>query len=93
MDTLPWKGAKKTVLQNLAWPRTGVLLDDGTLLSDKQIPNEINECNIIVAAFIAAEVPFDIPALIHIMLCVGHLLIPTTDIRNSDIRPWNSSMH
>jgi len=93
MRLLPWKGAQKTALQNLPWPRTGVILDDGTLLADDVIPDELKECQIIVGAFIGAGIPFDLPALAHVMLTVGHLLIPSSDIRNGDIRPWNSSIH
>lgn len=93
MGLLPWRGAKKTVIQNLAWPRSGVILDDGTLLADNIVPDKVKECSIVVSYFIGAKIPFDIPAMTHVMLMVGHLLIPTTDIRNGDIRPWNSSTH
>jgi hypothetical protein len=93
MDFLPWRGSKKTIVQNLCWPRTGVILDDGTLIADNATPEKVKECQIIIAAFIAADIPCDLPALAHVMLTVGHLLIPNTDFRKGDIRTWNSSIH
>ena len=32
MEQLPWKGVKKNKCQSLAWPRTSVILKDGSCL-------------------------------------------------------------
>ena len=88
MEQLPWKGLKKTEHQSLAWPRTGVTLKDGTSLSDSEIPESIRECSIKVSYFIAAGVPFDIPALTHVILTIGHLLIPGASVKKESLTSW-----
>ena len=88
MEQLPWKGLKKTENQSLAWPRTGVILKDGTSLSDSEIPESIRECSIKVSYFIAAGVPFDIPALTHVILTIGHLLIPGASVKKESLTSW-----
>ena len=88
MEQLPWKGLKKTENQSLAWPRTGVVLKDGTSLSDSEIPESIRECSIKVSYFIAAGVPFDIPALTHVILTIGHLLIPGASVKKESLTSW-----
>ena len=88
MEQLPWKGAKKTRNQSLAWPRTGVSLKDGTLISDSEIPEAIRECSIKVSYFIAAGVPFDIPALTHVILTIGHLLTPGASVKKENLTSW-----
>ncbi len=88
MEQLPWKGHKKTDSQSLAWPRTGVTLKDGMLLPDTEIPESIRECSIKVSYFIAAGVPFDIPALTHVILTIGHLLIPGASVKKENLTSW-----
>ena len=88
MEQLPWKGVKTTGLQSLAWPRTGVSLKDGTFLPETEIPESIRECSIKVGYFIAAGVPFDIPALTHVILTVGHLLIPGASVKKDSLTSW-----
>ena len=88
MEQLPWKGVKTTGLQSLAWPRTGVLLKDGTRLPETEIPESIRECSIKVSYFIAAGVPFDIPALTHVILTIGHLLIPGASVKKESLTSW-----
>ena len=88
MEKLPWKGEKTTEHQNLAWPRTGVSLKDGTLISDSEIPEAIRECSIKVSYFIAAGVPFDIPALTHVILTIGHLLTPGASVKKENLTSW-----
>ena len=88
MEQLPWKGVQTTEDQSLAWPRTGVILKDGTLLSNTEIPESIRECSIKVSYFIAAGVPFDIPALTHVILTIGHLLIPGASVKKESLTSW-----
>lgn len=88
MEQLPWKGAQRTEYQSLAWPRTGVTLKDGTLLPDTEIPESIKECSIKVSYFIAAGVPFDIPALTHVILTIRHLLIPGANVKKDNLVSW-----
>ena len=88
MEQLPWKGVKTTGLQSLAWPRTGVSLKDGTLLPETEIPESIRECSIKVSYFIAAGVPFDIPALTHVILTIGHLLAPGASVKKETLTSW-----
>jgi len=88
MEQLPWKGVKTTEHQTLGWPRTGVILKDGTLLSDTETPESIREGSIKVGYFIAAGVPFDIPALTHVILTVGHLLDPGASVKKEDLTSW-----
>ena len=88
MEKLPWKGEKTTEHQNLAWPRTGVSLKDGTLISDSEILEAIRECSIKVSYFIAAGVPFDIPALTHVILTIGHLLTPGASVKKENLTSW-----
>ena len=88
MEQLPWKGVKATQDQSLAWPRTDVTLKDGTLLPDTEIPESIRECSIKVSYFIAAGVPFDIPALTHVILTIGHLLIPGASVKKESLTSW-----
>jgi hypothetical protein len=38
---ISWKGFKKAVLQPMEWPRTYVIVKDGTELSDELLPNEV----------------------------------------------------
>lgn len=93
MDQLPWRGLKRTRAQALAWPRMAVILKDGTLLDDDTVPESIRECTIKVAYFIAAGIPFDIPALTHVMLTVGHLLAPGADVKKDSLTPWAQTLH
>ena len=93
MEQLPWKGAKKAEDQTLAWPRRDVTLKDGTLISDTDVPEAIMECSIKVSYFIAAGIPFDIPALTHVMLTIGHLLIPDADVKKDNLMPWQQTVH
>lgn len=93
MEQLPWRGKKTSAMQNLTWPRTGVILDDGTLLPSNIIPKEIKDCTAMVATFIAANIPVGIPAMAHVFCFVNGLLIPGNDIKNNAIRPWNSTIH
>ncbi len=88
MEQLPWMGLKKTEHQTLAWPRTGVTLKDGTLLPDSEIPESIRECSIKVSYFIAAGVSFDIPALTHVILTIGHLLDPGASVKKENLTSW-----
>lgn len=93
MEQLPWKGAKKAECQTLAWPRRGVTLKDGTIIPDTEIPEAIMECSIKVSYFIAAGIPFDVPALTHVMLTIGHLLIPDADVKKESLIPWKHTIH
>ena len=88
MEQLPWKGVKATKQQSLAWPRIGVSLKDGTSVSDTEIPEAIKDCSIKVSYFIAAGVPFDIPALTHVILTIGHLLTPGTSLKKENLTSW-----
>lgn len=88
MEQLPWKGVKTSKHQTLEWPRTSVILKDGTLLSDSQTPEAIGECSIKVGYFIAAGVPFDIPALTHVILTIGHLLDPGASVKKENLTSW-----
>ena len=93
MEQLPWRGIKRTRSQALSWPRMSVILKDGTLLDDDKIPESVKECCIKVAYFIAADVPFDIPALTHVMLTIGHLLVPGADVKKDSLTPWSQTLH
>lgn len=88
MEQLPWSGVKATDDQILAWPRSGVVLKDGTLLSDSEIPESVRECTIKVSYFIAAGIPFDVPALTHVILTIGHLLIPDASVKKESLTSW-----
>ena len=88
MEKLPWKGEKTTEHQSLAWPRTDVSLKDGSLVSDTEIPEAIRDCSIKVSYFIAAGVPFDIPALTHVILTIGHLLTPGASVKKENLTSW-----
>ena len=88
MEQLPWKGVKTTKQQSLAWPRIGVSLKDGTSVSDTEIPEAIKDCSIKVSYFIAAGVPFDIPALTHVILTIGHLLTPGASLKKENLTSW-----
>jgi hypothetical protein len=72
IDTLPFKGSKLTDKQSLAWPRKGVVRDDGAAVTG--VPDEIKEATSLVAGFILAKIPFDVPAVTFVMLKIGHLL-------------------
>ena len=85
MEQLPWKGVKKNKCQSLAWPRTCVILKDGSVLPDTEIPESVKECSIEVSYFIAAGIPFDIPALTHVILTIGHLLIPGASVKKESL--------
>ena len=88
MEQLPWKGVKKNKCQSLAWPRTSVILKDGSVLPDTEIPESVKECSIKVSYFIAAGIPFDIPALTHVILTIGHLLIPGASVKKESLTSW-----
>ena len=88
MEQFPWKGAQKNEYQSLAWPRTGVTLKDGRVLPDTEIPQAIRECSIKVSYFIAAGTPFDIPALTHVILTIGHLLTPGASVKKESLISW-----
>ena len=83
LDTLPYKGERKTETQALAWPRKGVFRDDGLLITG--VPAEIKKAVSLVAGFILAKIPCDVPALAWVMANVGHLLKEDTDLVNLDV--------
>lgn len=93
MEQFAWRGLKRTYEQALAWPRMGAILEDGTLLLDDEVPEPIKECTIKVAYFIAAGVPFDVPALTHVILTIGPLLAPTADVTKNNLTPWGETVH
>jgi hypothetical protein len=72
IDTLSFKGSKLTEHQFPSWPRKGVFRNDGAAITG--VPDEIKEATSIVASFILAKIPFDLPALTWVMLKIGHLL-------------------
>lgn len=88
MEQLPWKGVTTVRGQNLAWPRAGVKLKDGSIIPDTEIPESVKECTIKVSYFIAAGIPFDIPALTHVILTIGHLLVPSASVKKADLISW-----
>ena len=49
LDALSWLGTKADADQPLAWPRTGVGLDD---IADDEIPQEITDANALLAKYI-----------------------------------------
>lgn len=79
LDTLSYKGEKLRPDQTLSWPRSGVFRDDGAPIAG--IPPEIKETTALVASFILAKIPFDVPAVAWVMLKVGHLLKQEIDPR------------
>jgi hypothetical protein len=78
IDMLPFKGKRATDDQKLSWPRTGVFRDDGAPVLG--VPEEIKEAASLVASFLLAEVPFDVPAVGWVMLKIGHLLQDDIDL-------------
>lgn len=93
LETLPWQGTKAYKHQELSWPRKGVVLKDGTLISSDEIPEALKECCIKVSYFIAAGIPFDVPALTHVMLTIGHFLIPDANVKIENLTSWNQPIH
>jgi hypothetical protein len=89
IDTLPFKGERATPTQSLSWPRKGVFRDDGTPVTG--IPIEIKQATAMVASFILAKVPYDVPALAWVFTEIGHLLrddLETVAQRRPD-RTWH----
>lgn len=78
IDTLPFKGEQLTGSQSLAWPRKGVFRDDGAAIVG--VPPEIKETTALVASFILAKIPFDVPAVAWVMYKIGHLLQEDTNL-------------
>jgi hypothetical protein len=72
VDTLPFKGQHLKLAQALAWPRKGAFRDDGAPIVG--VPEEVKEATSMVAGFILAKVPFDVPATAWVMMKLGHLL-------------------
>ena len=83
IDMLPYKGERQTETQGLAWPRKGVFRNDGLPITG--VPAEIKEATSLVAGFILAKIPYDVPAAAWVVLKVGHLLKEDTDLVNLDI--------
>lgn len=83
LETLPYKGERLTDRQALSWPRKGVFRDDGAPITG--VPHEIKEAASMVAGFILAKIPFDIPAVAWVMATIGHLLKDDFDLGKSDI--------
>ena len=72
LDTLPWKGERATSHQSLSWPRKGIFRDDGSPIEG--VPPEVQEACFLVAGFILAKIPYDVPAVAYVFSVVGHLL-------------------
>src|SRR3954464_12804771 len=72
LDTLPFKGSKVSADQLSAWPRKGVVDDDGSLVEG--VPVEIEQVKRLVAGFILARVPFNASALAWVVALIGHLM-------------------
>ena len=86
IDLLPFKGKRLSDNQSLAWPRKGVFRDDGAPLVG--VPQEIKETTALVAGFILAKVPFDVPAVAWVFAKIGHLLEDQADLIERAI-PWH----
>ena len=86
IDLLPFKGRRLSDKQSLAWPRTGVFRDDGATITG--VPQEIKEATALVAGFILAKVPFDVPAVAWVFAKIGHLLKDETNLIDRAI-PWH----
>lgn len=83
IDTLPFKGERLHANQALAWPRKSVLGNDGAPVIG--VPEEIKEATSLVAGFILAKIPFDVPAVAWVMLKLGHLLQDDIDLMKHDV--------
>lgn len=83
LDLLPYKGKRSTPTQSLAWPREGVLRDDGAPVGG--VPPEIKEATRLVAGFILAKIPFSPAALAWVFLKIGHLLEKGTDTADINV--------
>ena len=79
IDTLPFKEQHLKLAQALAWPRKGVFRNDGAPIVG--VPEEVQEATAMVAGFILAKVPLDVPATGWVMMKLGHLLGDAKDIR------------
>jgi hypothetical protein len=78
IDTLPFKGQHLRLAQALAWPRKGVFKEDGTPVTE--VPEEVKEATALVAGFILAKIPFDVPAVAWVMAKLGPLIEDGNDI-------------
>lgn len=83
IDTLPFKGKPVSASQPRAWPREGVFRDDGAPVAG--VPEEIKQATSMVAGFILARIPFDVPAVGWVMFKIGHLLQDNFSLIDSDI--------
>jgi hypothetical protein len=83
IDTLPFKSERLYANQALAWPRQGVFRDDGAPITG--IPPEIKETTSMVAGFILAKIPFDVPAVSWVFLKLSHLLQDDSNLMNRGV--------
>ena len=49
LDTLDWKGERTGNKQANAWPRTGIVLPDGTAIDDNDLPVQVEEACALIA--------------------------------------------
>ncbi len=83
IDQLPFKGQRLRSSQTLAWPRSGVFRDDGSPVSG--VPPEVKEATSMVAGFILADVPYDVPAIAWVFHVLGHLIEEGVDLADREI--------
>jgi hypothetical protein len=83
IDTIPFKGQRLTDGQEMSWPRKGIFRDDGVPVAG--IPPEIKDATGLVAGFILAKVPFDVPAVAHVFAIIGHLVEEGHDLSDGKI--------
>ena len=83
LNTLPYKGKRASASQKRSWPRVGVFRDDGARVTG--VPEEIKKTTALVAGFILAKIPYEVPALGWVIAGIGHLLKEWPSLNKSDI--------
>ena len=72
IDLLPFIGEKLSETQPRAWPRRGALNVSGVEIEG--VPAEIKEATCLIAGFLLAGIPYDVPSVAWVIRLLGPLL-------------------
>jgi hypothetical protein len=73
-ERFTYRGEKKTMHQDGAWPRVNAFYDNGKPI--ERVPDEVQRATTLLATFYAAGKPIDAHARSHVYAIVGPVLAP-----------------